>query len=219
MPVYGERSTKGGGRNGQRRKQSGSNKNLTQDFIKWPYNILVPSVSYTAIPPGVTANPDTLVNVDLSQGYNVIFNYSGVVKTNVALLALPNFANPGIYFEGKAMLYRFTGEEIQLFWRLEPFSLLAAQNYDNAPVSSTNPTPESGIDLLYSMLNVPQASCLTYTSPPPNGQPFDEVFYPGDKLVILNPRIKTNNPPVESTTPNGSQLQSTGGPNIYIQFD
>lgn len=219
MPVYGERSTKGGGGKGSSRKQSGSNKNLTQDFIKWPFNILVPSVSYSAIPPGVTTNPNTLTNVDLSEGYNVIFNFSGIVKTNVALLALPNFANPGIYFEGKAALYRFTGEVVDLFWRLEPFNLLGAQNYDNAAVSATNPTPEQGIDLLYSMLNVPQGSCLTYTNPTPFGQPFDDVFYPGDKLQIFSPRIKTNNPPVESTTPNGSQLQSTGGPHIYIQFD
>lgn len=217
MPVYGERSTKGRGGKGPSRKPSGSNKNLTQDFIKWPFNILVPSVSYSAIPPGVTANPNTITNIDLSQGYNVIFNFSGIVKTNVALLALPNFANPGIYFEGKAALYRYTGEEIGLFWRLEPFNLLAAQNYDNAPVSATNPTPEQGIDLLYSMLNVPQGSCLTYNGP--DGQPFDEVFYPGDKLQIFNPRIWTRNPPVESTMSNGSQLQSTGGPHIFIQFD
>jgi len=216
MPVYGERSKGRGGR-----KPSGSAKSstVTPFFIKWPFNIIVPTVSYSPIPVGVNPNPDTLPGVNLDDGFNVLFNFSGVVNTNYGQLALAPIAAAGIYFEGKAELFRADGSTEGLFWRLEPFQLIGAQNYQNAPVSTTNPGAgsEDGVALLYSMLNVPQASCFTYLGP--GGQPFDGILYPGDRIVIYNPRIKTNNPPVQAQSASGQQLQSTGGPNIVIDFD
>lgn len=216
MPVYGERSKGRGGR-----KPSGSAKSstVTPFFIKWPFNIIVPTVSYSPIPVGVNPNPDTLPGINLDNGFNVLFNFSGIVNTNYGQLALAPIAAAGIYFAAKAKLYRADGTTQDLFWKLEPFQLIGAQNYQNAPVSTTNPGAgsEDGVALLYSMLNVPQASCFYYDVPPV-GQPFNEVLYPGDRIVILYPKIQTNNPPVQAQSANGQQLQSIGGPDIVIDF-